>query len=61
MGLAGTDIPLEARILAVCDAYESMTTPRSYGGNLSVDEAVAEISRCSGTQFDPDVAAPFAG
>ncbi len=58
-GLAGTDIPLEARILSVCDAYESMTRPRSYGGNLSVDEAVAEISRCSGTQFDPDVAAPF--
>ncbi len=58
-GLAGTDIPLEARILTVCDAYESMTTPRSYSENLSVEEAIAEIERCSGTQFDPEIAGPF--
>ena len=58
-GLAGTDIPLEARILAVCDAYESMTTPHSYGSDLLPDEAIAEILRCSGTQFDPGIAAPF--
>jgi diguanylate cyclase (GGDEF)-like protein len=58
-GLSGTEIPLEARILTVCDAYESMTAPRSYGENLSVDEAVHEIELCSGTQFDPDIAAPF--
>jgi diguanylate cyclase (GGDEF)-like protein len=58
-GLSGTDIPLEARILTVCDAYESMTKLRSYGENLSVDEAILEIGRCSGTQFDPAIAAPF--
>jgi HD-GYP domain-containing protein (c-di-GMP phosphodiesterase class II) len=58
-GLSGTDIPLEARILTVCDAYESMTAPRSYAQNLSVEEAIAEIERFSGTQFDPDIAAPF--
>ena len=58
-GLAGADIPLEARILTVCDAYESMTKLRSYGDNLTVEEAVGEIERCSGSQFDPDIAAPF--
>jgi HD-GYP domain-containing protein (c-di-GMP phosphodiesterase class II) len=58
-GLSGNDIPLEARVLTVCDAYESMTAPRSYSQNLTVHEAIAEIERCSGTQFDPNIAAPF--
>ena len=59
-GLAGTDIPLEARMLAVCDAYESMTKPRTYEECLSVDEALAELGRCAGSQFDPEIAAAFA-
>jgi HD-GYP domain-containing protein (c-di-GMP phosphodiesterase class II) len=58
-GLVGSDIPLEARILAVCESYESMATPHTYAECLSVDEAIEEIRRCSGTQFDPDIAAPF--
>ena len=58
-GLLGTEIPLDARILAVCDAYESMTAPRSYGGSLTAQEAIAEIELCAGTQFDPDIAAAF--
>ena len=58
-GLLGTEIPLDARILAVCDAYESMTAPRSYGGSLTLEEAIAEIELCAGTQFDPDIAAAF--
>jgi HD-GYP domain-containing protein (c-di-GMP phosphodiesterase class II) len=36
-----------------------MTAPRSYSQNLTVQEAIAEIERCSGTQFDPNIAAPF--
>ncbi len=52
-GLAGESIPLEARIIAVVDAYEAMTSDRPYRKALSDEEAVAELKRCSGTQFDP--------
>ena len=58
-GLSGADIPLEARILAVCDSYESMTKPRTYEECLSVDDAIIEVERCAGSQFDPDIAAAF--
>ena len=54
-GLAGDDIPLVARIVACCDAYNAMTTDRSYRKSLSVEEAVGELHRNSGTQFDPAV------
>jgi HD-GYP domain-containing protein (c-di-GMP phosphodiesterase class II) len=54
-GLAGDEIPLVARIVACCDAYNAMTTDRSYRKALPRHEAVAELRRGSGTQFDPDV------
>ncbi|MBX5492021.1 MAG: HD domain-containing protein [Chloroflexi bacterium] len=58
-GLAGGAIPVEARVVAVADAFDAMTTDRPYRRALSVQVAVAEIARCTGTQFDPDVAAAF--
>jgi HD-GYP domain-containing protein (c-di-GMP phosphodiesterase class II) len=54
-GLAGKEIPLVARIVRCCDAYSAMTTDRSYRNALPRSEAVAELHRCSGTDFDPDV------
>jgi HD domain len=53
MGLAGDEIPEFARILAVADAFDSMTSTRSYRGARPVDEAIAELRKWSGTQFDP--------
>jgi response regulator RpfG family c-di-GMP phosphodiesterase len=60
-GLAADAIPLEARIAAVADAYDAMTSGRAYrrGGRLSHAAAVAEIERCRGTQFDPAVVDAF--
>jgi diguanylate cyclase (GGDEF)-like protein len=54
-GLRGEQIPLGARIIAVCDAYDAMTTDRSYRSAGTVDAAVKELRRCSGSQFDPGV------
>jgi HD-GYP domain-containing protein (c-di-GMP phosphodiesterase class II) len=54
-GLAGEEIPLVARIVCCCDAYNAMTTDRPYRGALSEAEALAEVERSSGTHFDPRV------
>jgi two-component system, cell cycle response regulator len=54
-GLAGEQIPVGARIIAVCDAFTAMTFPRSYAAQLTVAEAVAELRHCAGTQFDASV------
>jgi diguanylate cyclase (GGDEF)-like protein len=54
-GLTGQQIPLGARIIAVCDAFTAMTLPRPHAAQLCVSEAVAELRRCAGTQFDPTV------
>jgi putative nucleotidyltransferase with HDIG domain len=54
-GLAGDRIPLVSRIVCACDAFNAMTTDRPYRRALSVEEAVAELRRCAGTQFDPRV------
>jgi diguanylate cyclase (GGDEF)-like protein len=58
-GLAANAIPLSARIIAVCDAYAAMTTDRPYRSALEPAEALAELRRCSGTQFDPEVVLAF--
>jgi diguanylate cyclase (GGDEF)-like protein len=55
-GLVGDAIPLGARIVAACDAFEAMTTDRCYRGAMDAEDALAEIRRCAGTQFDPAVA-----
>ena len=59
-GLAGDQIPLAARVLAVVDAWESMTAGRPYREPVAEAEAIAEIRRCGGTQFDPRVVEEFA-
>ena len=53
MGLVGEEIPEFARVLAVADAFDSMTSTRSYRGARPVDEAIEELRKWSGTQFDP--------
>jgi hypothetical protein len=53
MGLAGDEIPEFARVLAVADAFDSMTSTRSYRGARPVAEAIEELRKCAGTQFDP--------
>jgi response regulator RpfG family c-di-GMP phosphodiesterase len=58
-GLAGKDIPKIARILAVADAYDAMTSNRAYRRALKHDVAIKELQRCSGTQFDPEIVMAF--
>jgi two-component system cell cycle response regulator len=58
-GLAGDEVPLGSRIIAVCDAFDAMTTERPYKRPVSADAAVSELLRHAGTQFDPEVVAAF--
>ena len=58
-GLGGNEIPLEARILAVADAYDAMISTRPYRDARSREEALAEVERCAGSQFDPQIARVF--
>jgi HD-GYP domain-containing protein (c-di-GMP phosphodiesterase class II) len=60
-GLAGDEIPLESRILAVADAYHAMTSERPYSAPLSVDEAATEMRSEAGAQFDPAVVEALLG
>ena len=61
-GLKGENIPLDARILAVANACDAMTSERPYKtGKLTHEQAIAELIRCSGTQFDPTVIKVFSG
>jgi diguanylate cyclase (GGDEF)-like protein len=58
-GLSGESIPLGARIIFIADAFDAMTSERLYRAAMSYDEAVAEVERCSGTQFDPRIVEAF--
>jgi diguanylate cyclase (GGDEF)-like protein/putative nucleotidyltransferase with HDIG domain len=54
-GLSGKNIPLLARIIALADAYDAMTSERTYRSALPTDDALEELKRCAGTQFDPEL------
>jgi len=58
-GLRAEEIPLECRILSIIDAFDAMTNDRPYHKGVSVDEALEEISKCSGRQFDPFLVEKF--
>jgi HD-GYP domain-containing protein (c-di-GMP phosphodiesterase class II) len=60
-GLAGEDIPLAARVVFVCGAFQDMTTQRAHRPALTAGQALQELERCAGTQFDPAVVAAFVG
>ena len=58
-GLKGNNIPLIARIISVTDAFDAMTTNRPYRSKKSAEEALFELKRCSGSQFDPVIVSAF--
>jgi HD-GYP domain-containing protein (c-di-GMP phosphodiesterase class II) len=58
-GLAGEDIPLYGRLIGLADAFDAMTSTRTYRQAMSLEDVLVEIRRCAGTQFDPDLAEIF--
>ncbi len=60
-GLAGDDIPIEARIMAVADSFDAMTSSRAYRPAMEFEAAIAEMKSCAGTQFDAEVVEHFVG
>jgi len=58
-GLMGEDIPLFSRMLAICDSFDAMTSMRCYRAPMNIAQAVEEIIRCTGTQFDPMISKSF--
>lgn len=58
-GQKGNQIPIQARIISIADAYDAMTSNRSYRERMCEEDAIAEIKRCSGAQFDPDIVKIF--
>ena len=59
IGLKGEEIPLLSRIISVCDSYDVMTSDRVYKKAMSKEDAIEELKRCSGTQFDPSLVKVF--
>jgi HD-GYP domain-containing protein (c-di-GMP phosphodiesterase class II) len=58
-GLAGEEIPLGSRIIAICDSFRAMLDDRVYKRAMSLDDALAELQRCAGSQFDPKLVEVF--
>ncbi len=58
-GLKGEDIPLFSRVICVADAFEAMTSNRTYRKAMKIEDAIKELNRCSGTQFDPNLVKIF--
>jgi len=58
-GVRGSEIPLAARIISVADAFDTMTRPRVFRDAISARDACLEVSRCAGTQFDPQIVDAF--
>ncbi len=58
-GLAGTDIPLSARLMAIADVYDALVSSRVYKPPFTHEEAVQKIKESAGTQFDPDIVEAF--
>jgi putative nucleotidyltransferase with HDIG domain len=59
-GRRGDEIPLEARVLCIADSFDAMTSTRPYRTPWGPDEALEELERCAGTQFDPELVTAFA-
>jgi putative nucleotidyltransferase with HDIG domain len=59
--LRGDDIPLGARIMSVAESFDAMVSEQAYKASRTIEDAVAEVLRCSGTQFDPAVVSAFLG
>lgn len=59
IGLKGKEIPIECRILSIIDAFDAMTSERPYSNKKSKEEAINELKRCTGTQFDPELVKVF--
>jgi putative nucleotidyltransferase with HDIG domain len=59
-GLKGEHIPVSARVVAIADAFDAMTTTRPYRGAMTTGEAIREIRTCRGSQFDPHMGSEFA-
>lgn len=58
-GLSGEQIPWISRLISICDAFDTMTTPRPYATPLAPGQALEELERCAGTQFDPELVRSF--